>query len=451
CLLAAHPARAQKESGGSKKKPTEPPVFLIRSTDRPISVNGILTEWAGSERLNLAAKRRVNGIRHAAVVMAAWDWEKLYVAIDVRDTQLNALEVENDREAWRDDCVEFYWGLNTNAPDRNLSENEYHVVASVNGTIGTYRGSRRTANGEYQQDPSWNPDVLVGVQLNGTLNDNTDVDEGYTIELAVNWADMGHVPRPWEYLIADIGISDRNAPDVLDGQVQSYDWCGVRPYAQPSQWGLVRIGGRPAGPRPAWHAEATDKARIPLAAIAVGGAVLMLAAALAAGLLMRRRRKRPTGEAAQPAEAGDRVCLESAPGGPPPAEPAAPADRGERIVERVVAIIREEYGTELSTGDVAQRLSLSERQLQRVVQRETGKRFRELLNEQRLTRARELLKETELTITQICFKVGYGEHAYFSRLFKKQFGLSPSDYRNKARAGADTTADASPAPLTEAS
>ena len=42
-----------------------------------------------------------------------------------------------------------------------------------------------------------------------------------------------------------------------------------------------------------------------------------------------------------------------------------------------------------------------------------------------------MLKETDLHINQICFKVGFEDSLYFSRLFSRVMGMSPSEYRNK--------------------
>ncbi len=47
----------------------------------------------------------------------------------------------------------------------------------------------------------------------------------------------------------------------------------------------------------------------------------------------------------------------------------------------------------------------------------------------RMTHAQQLLSTTDYTITEISAVVGYDNPLYFSRLFKKQIGLSPTDYR----------------------
>ena len=50
----------------------------------------------------------------------------------------------------------------------------------------------------------------------------------------------------------------------------------------------------------------------------------------------------------------------------------------------------------------------------------------------RLKKAEELLKNTNLNISQIAFEVGFRDPAHFYRLFSKEFGVSPKNYRQEA-------------------
>ena len=50
------------------------------------------------------------------------------------------------------------------------------------------------------------------------------------------------------------------------------------------------------------------------------------------------------------------------------------------------------------------------------------------INELKMTRARELLKSQFYTIREVCFLSGYNDESYFSREFKKRFGMTPNEY-----------------------
>ena len=62
---------------------------------------------------------------------------------------------------------------------------------------------------------------------------------------------------------------------------------------------------------------------------------------------------------------------------------------------------------------------------------ETGKNFIEYLTEIRLKNARELLQNSQLSIKEICVQSGYGDPNYFSRIFKKYEGVTPSEFRGR--------------------
>ncbi len=54
------------------------------------------------------------------------------------------------------------------------------------------------------------------------------------------------------------------------------------------------------------------------------------------------------------------------------------------------------------------------------------------IREKRLEKARELLQSTTMTITDVCYTLGFENLAHFSRLFKSRFGHSPSGFKHKA-------------------
>jgi AraC-like DNA-binding protein len=55
----------------------------------------------------------------------------------------------------------------------------------------------------------------------------------------------------------------------------------------------------------------------------------------------------------------------------------------------------------------------------------------QLIRSFRLQRAADLLKQNAATVAEICYKVGFNDQAYFSRAFKKQFGISPSEFKSQ--------------------
>lgn len=69
----------------------------------------------------------------------------------------------------------------------------------------------------------------------------------------------------------------------------------------------------------------------------------------------------------------------------------------------------------------------------KLFKQETGENFIEYLTEVRLRNARELLKDSGLSIKVICVESGYSDPNYFSRIFKKYEGVTPSEFRERLR------------------
>jgi AraC-like DNA-binding protein len=50
------------------------------------------------------------------------------------------------------------------------------------------------------------------------------------------------------------------------------------------------------------------------------------------------------------------------------------------------------------------------------------------IQEKRMTRAAELLLEGDMTVSEICYKIGMQDPSYFNKVFKSRFGVVPSKY-----------------------
>ena len=92
--------------------------------------------------------------------------------------------------------------------------------------------------------------------------------------------------------------------------------------------------------------------------------------------------------------------------------------------------IEENYRTADLTR-LAAELHVSLPYLSAAVHRATGRTFKELLLEKRLSKAAQLLRETRLTTQDIILAVGYENTSYFYRAFRARFGVTPKDYRKK--------------------
>jgi AraC-like DNA-binding protein/DNA-binding response OmpR family regulator len=99
------------------------------------------------------------------------------------------------------------------------------------------------------------------------------------------------------------------------------------------------------------------------------------------------------------------------------------------LVKRAVLYFQQNYNRPLSRWEVAEAIGASEDYLSRVFHREMGVSPWEYLNRYRILQAKELLRRTDDRIKIVARRVGFTDPAYFSRVFRKVVGTSPSAYR----------------------
>jgi len=106
-----------------------------------------------------------------------------------------------------------------------------------------------------------------------------------------------------------------------------------------------------------------------------------------------------------------------------------------KIVELTNKIINERFSEDLNLDDVSKELHISPQYLSRLYKNETGENFIERLTSVRIENAKKLLKEYTYSIKEVCYMSGYSDPNYFSKLFKKHVGLSPTDYQKQVQGG----------------
>lgn len=101
------------------------------------------------------------------------------------------------------------------------------------------------------------------------------------------------------------------------------------------------------------------------------------------------------------------------------------------IVKNALDYIEENYTQKLTLSEVAEKTYVSQWHLSKLLNRHTGQSFSDILNHVRIEHAKVLLKDPSLRIGDISEQVGFLDLAHFSRVFKKQEGVSANEYRNK--------------------
>ncbi len=102
-----------------------------------------------------------------------------------------------------------------------------------------------------------------------------------------------------------------------------------------------------------------------------------------------------------------------------------------KIVEQTNMLINERFNQDLNLEDISKMLHISPQYLSRLYKNETGENFIDRLTSVRIQYAKKLMKESKFTIKEVCFMSGYCDPNYFSKLFKKHEGISPTDYQKQ--------------------
>jgi two-component system response regulator YesN len=107
--------------------------------------------------------------------------------------------------------------------------------------------------------------------------------------------------------------------------------------------------------------------------------------------------------------------------------------RSAQLVEKAREFIEGNYWKpELTIEEVSERLFINPSYLSKIFKRDMKISMIEFLTDLRLKKAKEAMDATrEMNIGQIAYKVGYTDSFYFSKVFKKTFGVSPSTYMNR--------------------
>lgn len=106
----------------------------------------------------------------------------------------------------------------------------------------------------------------------------------------------------------------------------------------------------------------------------------------------------------------------------------------DQFARQLTDLVTKIYSNSSITVDsLAQKMCMSSSQFHRKVIAVTGLSPMKFVRQIRLSKAKQLLIESHETISSIAYKIGYNDPAYFSRIFKKEFELTPLQWRTEQR------------------
>ena len=111
--------------------------------------------------------------------------------------------------------------------------------------------------------------------------------------------------------------------------------------------------------------------------------------------------------------------------------PARDKQPGNQLIAKAQEYIASNYNRKITLKDMADELYISPNYLCELFKRHTNKNLTDYISAYRIDRAKELLLDIRYRVNDVAYMVGFSDSQYFSNLFKKRVGMTPTEYRNK--------------------
>ena len=191
------------------------------------------------------------------------------------------------------------------------------------------------------------------------------------------------------------------------------------------RWGMSAQAGQEASVYAAWLLREGDPEAVRLRMVETAALALRLAResggpqegneAVSSLLVCRQEALRGEFVSLMQRIAGKMCVARSAPEGP---------------IVRAQAYIREGFARPITLSQVAREVNISPYYFSKLFKEETGQNFSDYLTAVRIDAAKRLLAQPQYPIKQVCVESGFANPNYFSRIFKKCTGLTPTEFRD---------------------
>ncbi len=104
-------------------------------------------------------------------------------------------------------------------------------------------------------------------------------------------------------------------------------------------------------------------------------------------------------------------------------------EQSSSVIDKAKEYIGKNFNKEISLDDVSRGVDISPYYFSKIFKEETGENFIEYVTNIRIAKAKELLVSSDMSMKEICSEVGYSDPNYFSRTFKKNVGVTPTEYK----------------------
>ncbi len=196
--------------------PALPEYHAVRARPPP-TIDGVLDDpaWARAAAVNLVNSLDGSPARVRTTARLLWDDRYLYVSFDCEDPDVWSTFTKRDEPLYTQEVVEIF--IDADGDGRTYNEIE---VSPANVLFDAYFPERRQG-----MDLSWDSQALTAVTVQGTLNDASDTDQGWRVEMRIpidRLAAVPHVPpRPGDRWRFNLYRLEHHGRKEVEGQAYS--------------------------------------------------------------------------------------------------------------------------------------------------------------------------------------------------------------------------------------
>jgi AraC-like DNA-binding protein len=358
--------------------------------------------------------------RNNVLTMLCWDYEALYVGFVVVDNHFVAefTGMPDNPNIFLNDGVEVYIDTGNDSENR-MDINDYQFIIDIMNQKCIFRGDLRLMKEDtlvVPKERGQNVIIESAVSTFGTINDEQE-DRYYIVEMKIPFLAIGMKVSQGQIVKIDICNNDS---DWLISELQvtkeqlyytwPFNWSGIGDFGFPQTWKTAKLVGKPS-----LFNVLSEKFKYSWIYFFGVFVALVLVVFTVLYFKIRKLRRLPDKEIVK-----KYIILSNMD------EQQSEDDNENILLTKVSQYIYDNISDKITPQNVADNINMSLRSLQRLTKNELDCTPVALIQSVKLQYAMHLLqKDKKLNVSDVAYDSGFSDPAYFSKLFKNHFGISP--------------------------
>lgn len=371
-------------------------------------------------------------LRNKVKFQFSWDEQNLYGIFIVYDKEIiKVVKGMDNPDLFFNDAIELYLDTKNDDVKNRMDLNDYQFIIDAMGDFTIFKGDKNeikdTINYTVPKDFG-NTNIVTNVKtsLIGSVNNNNDKDSLYIIEFAIPFSSIGVIPSEGYKMKMDVCIDDRDAKKLSDtvningvvGEFSFIDWSGKIDFGYPADWKPIILDGHPN------FVNVINK-KFSKSWLFIFTLTFIISAVVIFILFRRINKLKNIPVRKEITESPLIHIIEKE----PQEEINEKILPHKELFEKARKYVEDNMENKVLAETLAKELALSLRQFQRIFKDELDTTPTSFITLIKLEHAAEMLKSGK-NVTEAAFSTGFNDSSYFSRVFKKYFGVPPSDYTN---------------------